>query len=98
MLRGMGIETVRRKHAPSAEKLEAIGRHDEMKVSGFATDGAIALGNLDSRRRRDLEPDASTVTTSSVLDHGILSFNVLVCRGPVQGLDTTVRWRPVGTT
>lgn len=77
MLRGMGIETVRRKHVPPVEKLEAIRWHDEMKVPSLAANGAIALGNLDSRRRRDLEPDASAVTTSSVLDHGtILLSNV----------------------
>ncbi|MNC88494.1 hypothetical protein D3C83_43110 [compost metagenome] len=66
---GARIERVGGQRLAPADQREAIGRHDEVQVSRFAADRAVALGHPDFRRRQHFEPHPPAVTTARVLDH-----------------------------
>ncbi|MBF8303268.1 MAG: hypothetical protein HW396_1549 [Candidatus Dadabacteria bacterium] len=69
VLRRMSIEAVGGQRLSSGKQLEAIRRNDKVQVARFAAHRAIALRNLQLRRRDHLKSDTTTVTTAGVCDH-----------------------------
>lgn len=45
-------------------------RHNQVQVTGFSTDGTVAVPTLDSLWGLDFEPNCATMTTAAI-DHGI---------------------------
>ena len=65
------VEPVGVQNLAPAEKLETLGRDDEVQVSGLAANRTVAFGYPEFRRSADLEPHASAVTTAGVEGHRV---------------------------
>ena len=69
MLGDVRVERIRRERLATADELESIGRHDQVEITGFVADGAIAVRNLELRRRNHFESHATAMTASGVCAH-----------------------------
>jgi len=78
MLRNLRVERIRRERVAAGQQFEALGRHDQMQISGHAAHGAIAFGDGNSGGRDDFEADAAAMAAACVGAH--------VCRDQVRSL------------
>ena len=60
------IESIRYQRVPSGNQAKARFGHDQMQITGQATDGAIAIVNFYLRWSLNLETHRSAVATSQV--------------------------------
>ena len=71
MLGRVRVEAVGGQDFAPAEKLETLGRDDEVKVSGLAADRAIAFGYPDIGGSAHFEAHAAAVAAAGVEGHGV---------------------------
>ncbi len=69
VLRDAGVEGVSGQIVAAGNEHESIGGNDQMQISRLGADRTVAVRYIQSRGRRHLEPDATTMTATSVCNH-----------------------------
>src|SRR5450631_3098307 len=69
MLGNLRVERIGRERFTTADQLEPVGRHDQMQISIFAADRAIAVRDFECRGRNYFEADAAAMTAAHVCTH-----------------------------